>query len=49
MNRKRLWLEKYHRAASNGPRENIECNLKGMLDFASPEEAKFSSIYSRDL
>jgi DNA-binding MltR family transcriptional regulator len=48
-NLKRLWLEKYHRASSNGSKEQFEINIKGMLDFASQEEVKYSYIYNRNL
>lgn len=49
VNLKRLWLEKYHRAASNGPKEQFEANISGMQDFASADEIKFSYIYNRSL
>lgn len=46
---KRLWLEKYSRAVSNGPKEQLQYNINGMLEFASPEELRFSSIYNWSL
>jgi DNA-binding MltR family transcriptional regulator len=49
VNLKRLWLEKYHRAASNGLKEQFQDNITGMLDFADSEEVRFSSIYNRSL
>lgn len=44
---RRVWLEKYYRAASNGPKEETETNIKGMLDFAEPDEIIYSTIYNR--
>ena len=46
---KRCWLEKYHRAVSMGPKDKFNEYAKGMLDFATPEEVAFSSIYNREL
>jgi DNA-binding MltR family transcriptional regulator len=45
---KRIWIEKYHRVITMEGEDKLKERNIGLLDYAKPEEIKFSTIYTYD-